>query len=263
MLIILLLFGVVLIALLAYYKKKLTFSGAITAVVVGSLISIGLGLFGLLLLGAFFFSSMIIGSIASSKKDLGIVDKGQRRDATQVLANGGVSAIIAIVYFIFPSELFICGFVASLAAANSDTWASEIGVHSKQLPLHLIEWTRVPPGTSGAITILGSIAAFAGSLFIVIFSIFLWSGTFSSIYVSLIILTLAGFLGNLFDTVLGGVWQVVYRCSQCSIETERRFHCNKKTIQIKGKSWMNNDFVNFGCTSFGAIIGILAAWLFL
>ncbi|WP_332632106.1 DUF92 domain-containing protein [Halalkalibacter flavus] len=261
--ILLLFMAVSLIAFFAYQKNKLTFGGAIAAVIVGGSISLGLGMYGLLLLGVFFCSSILIGSFHPNEKELDIVQKGQRRDAIQVLANGGVSAILALIYFVYPSQIFIFGFVASLAAATSDTWASELGSHSKKKPFHLFKRKRVSHGTSGAITLLGSAAAFSGSFLIVIFSIIFWWGPSYDSLILLFVLTLAGFLGNLLDTVLGGVWQVVYRCSVCSIETERENHCNMKTVRIKGKKWMNNDFVNLGCTGFGAAIGLLSGWLLL
>ena len=92
-----LIFGVFLLALVAYFKKKLTFSGSVASFFVGSVIALGLDIFGLLLLAVFFFSSTALGSFYKKTGD-DIVEKGQQRDAVQVLANGGVAAIFAFLY---------------------------------------------------------------------------------------------------------------------------------------------------------------------
>ncbi|MFC0473526.1 DUF92 domain-containing protein [Halalkalibacter kiskunsagensis] len=259
---IILLIGVFLLATIAYFKKKLTWSGAIAACFVGGFISIGFGLYGLLLLGMFFLSSTILGSLKDHNKESDIVEKGGHRDAIQVLANGGMASLLSLIYLIYPSPYLICGFVASLAAANSDTWASEIGPYSKYRPFHIIKRERVEVGTSGAITALGSSAAFAGSFLIVVLSIFFWWGDHYNSHILLIVLTLAGFIGNVVDTVLGAIWQVVYRCPSCSTETERKTHCSVKTVRVSGRGWVDNDIVNAGCTLIAALLGILIGWLF-
>ncbi len=237
----------------------------LAAFLVGGFVAVGFLLYGLLLLGLFFFSSTIISILKrkQEKKQEEISAKGDRRDAMQVVANGGVAAILSIVYLWYPSPVIICGFVASLAAANADTWASEIGSFSKNQPFHIIKWKRVPPGTSGAITTLGSAAAFAGSFVIVVFSIFFWWGSYYNSHVLLIALIVAGFAGNFFDTLMGASCQVVYRCPSCGLRTERNRHCDEKTVRIYGCRWINNDVVNIGCTVVGAILGIGAGYLLL
>ncbi|TWI57814.1 DUF92 domain-containing protein [Halalkalibacter nanhaiisediminis] len=263
--IIFLLVGVLIFSVYAFVTKKLTLSGAIAAAVVGSSITIGFQLFGLLLLALFFFSSNIFSALKRKqiKEIEEITEKGDRRDAMQVMANGGVAAILSVFYLLFPSPLIICGFVASLAAANADTWASEIGAFSKNQPFHLLKWRQVPPGTSGAITALGSAAAFAGSFIIVVFAIFFWWGSHYNSHLLLMALIVAGFIGNLFDTLLGALCQVVYRCPVCGLETERKIHCDELTERTYGVKWINNDMVNIGCTIVGAIGGIGAGWLLL
>ncbi|WP_245308175.1 DUF92 domain-containing protein [Halalkalibacter urbisdiaboli] len=248
--------AVILFALLAYLFKKLTKSGLIMASFVGASTLFGFGIQGLFLLAVFFISSTMWSSFQKEKKGNGIVEKGQQRDGGQVLANGGIAACMAILYGLFPSPYLIFGFVTSLAAANADTWASEIGTLSKQRPLHIITWKRVVAGTSGAVTAIGSAAAFAGSFLIVVCSIFFWWSNTSHSHVLLLVLTIAGFAGNLIDTVAGASIQVVYRCKECSVETEQLEHCQEKTERISGVSWINNDVVNLICTASGALIGI-------
>jgi uncharacterized protein (TIGR00297 family) len=252
-----------LIAILAFVKQKLTRSGMIAACIVGTFIVIGLHLYGLLLLGLFFISSTLLSSLKKESMSSEVTEKGGERDFVQVLANGGISALLAFIYLFFPSPIIICGFVGSLAAANSDTWASELGAYSKKNPVHLLKGRRVEAGTSGAMTALGTAAAIAGSFLIAVFAIFFWWGDYYNSHILLIVLTLTGFLGHFLDSLLGALWQVLYRCSACFLETERKEHCGQPTVQIKGRKWINNDIVNMGCTTSGAIIGIIFGLLIL
>ena len=256
----LLLIGVFSLALLAFVKKKLTISGALAACIVGSLIALGLKWFGLLLLGIFFFSSTLLGSLKGKKKNE-VIEKGNTRDAAQVLANGGVAAILATLYLFYPSLIIICGFVGCLAAANADTWATEVGAFSKTKPFHLLKKQRVEVGTSGAVTLLGSVAALAGSLTIAMAATYFWWGEMDSKVVLLIALTVAGFVGHFVDSLLGAVCQVIYRCSSCHIETERKRHCGRTTVKEKGIEWVNNDSVNIACTISGGLLGIAASFM--
>ncbi|WP_017728325.1 DUF92 domain-containing protein [Halalkalibacterium ligniniphilum] len=255
--------GVLVIALVAYRLKKLTKFGAVAAFFVGSIIAFGLGFFGLLLLGLFFGSSSFWSSYHQQKKENEITEKGERRDGWQVVANGGAAGIMALLYSIFPSPIWLSAFIASLAAANADTWASEIGSLSRRKPVHITKWKAVEPGTSGAVSPLGLASALAGSFFIVFFGIYLWWGGVIYSYGLLLLLTLAGFMGNLMDTFVGATGQVLYRCKQCGMDTERKTHCGMKTRKTFGIRWLNNDVVNGICTLTGAVIGALIGQMFL
>ncbi|ERN54815.1 DUF92 domain-containing protein [Alkalihalophilus marmarensis] len=255
--------GVVLLAAAAYYLKKLTVSGAVAAVVVGWCIAFGLGFYGLMVLAIFFITSSMWSSLWKGRKASDVTEKGDRRDAWQVAANGGVAALMALFYGFNPSPIWIFAFVSSLAAANADTWASEIGTLSRQRPLHILTWKRVEPGTSGAITALGSAAAFAGSFLISVFAILGWWSAYHNSHVLLIALTVVGFLGNIIDTLVGASFQVLYKCRECGIETEATEHCGSQTEYMSGLRWLNNDVVNIACTASGALLGIGVAWLLL
>ncbi|BAB05137.1 TIGR00297 family protein [Halalkalibacterium halodurans] len=261
--IVLALLGVLLLSVYAYKTKKLTLSGAISAFVVGALISFGLGFKGLLLLAIFFFTSGFWSRFYQERKENEITAKGSTRDGWQVLANGGFAAICALLFSILQDPIYICGFVASLAAANADTWASEVGPLAKRRPIHIIKWKPVDAGTSGAVSAIGTAAAFAGSFIIVVVSIFFWwSSSFASHHL-LFSLTLAGFLGNLFDTLVGATGQVLYQCPRCGLETERKIHCNGPTEKKYGLRFLNNDTVNAICTGTGALFGIVAGLILL
>ncbi|WP_027407799.1 DUF92 domain-containing protein [Anoxybacteroides tepidamans] len=229
------------VAVGGFLVRSLSVSGAVATVLVGLAVAYGFSWKGLLLLGAFFASSSFWSHFRKQQKQRVAekVEKGSQRDYIQVLANGSIPAFIGILSFLFPSSIWEGMFVVSIAAANADTWASEIGSISRHRPRLITTWKKTEPGTSGAVTMLGTLASFSGALVIAVIGAYLWSS------ISVVMISVIGFFGSVFDTYMGAVWQALYRCRVCGIETEKKEHCNKETVQIKGKPLINNDLVNW------------------
>lgn len=244
-------------------KGWLTLDGVITFIIVTSLI-FGFGglLWFLAGLPVLITGSLLSDFRAKEKAFLReIFQKGTPRDAGQVFANGGVAAIIAIgSYFVPHKNLFFLAYLASLAVANADTWATEIGVLSKTKPRLTTTWRPVEPGTSGAISLLGTIAAFLGSLTIYLFSALLIvigkvSLSISSIFIPVIV---GGIAGMFFDSLLGATIQGRYFCKKCKKFTEKSIHgCGSKTNLTGGCRWFTNDLVNVFSIAFGALIAFV------
>ncbi|MCC3356723.1 DUF92 domain-containing protein [Bacillus sp. REN16] len=234
----------IVVAAAGYRLKSLTFSGAIGTIIIGSAVSIGFGYRGLLLLGVFFASSSLWSKFKAKNKDnlKNKVAKGEQRDIIQVFANGGVAALASLLFVSTDSFVWLTFFIGSIAAANADTWASEIGTLSKKQPILLTKMKRVDAGTSGAVSSLGTIAGFLGSFLISAISFLVWPELSIPLLAGI---TLIGFCGNLIDTIIGATIQVVYRCSVCGMETEKRVHCGQETAYLKGLRYFNNDVVNF------------------
>ena len=238
-----------------YFYKLLTWSGSIAAIAIGIAVAIGFGVKGLLLLGFFFASSSFWSKFKRKNKSKMEErhEKGSQRDWQQVVANGGAAALFSLLYFVYQLPVFVIGFAIAIAAANSDTWASEIGSLSKRPPIFIRTLKRIDTGTSGAVSLLGTIAAILGSLLIAILSYYFFQ---LSLPLALVIFVF-GFLGNVIDTLLGAYFQVVYQCEACYAEVESIMHCGKKTKLIKGHSFFNNDFVNFFSGFLAATIGLI------
>ncbi|MFJ5715367.1 DUF92 domain-containing protein [Neobacillus sp. NPDC093127] len=237
-----------------YLLKSLTISGAVAAVLVGLAVYLGFGVNGLFLLGAFFLSSSLWSKYKSSQKRTieEKLAKGATRDWRQVLANGGAAGLFSIIHYISDDSTWLVGFAVSLASANSDTWASEIGSLSKKNPIYIRTFKRIDKGTSGAVSILGSLAALAGSLLISLISFWL----FHLEFIFCLLIFLSGYFGNVIDTLMGAFYQQVFRCTHCGIETEKRLHCHLPTIRIKGSPIMDNDMVNFLSGFLAALMAI-------
>lgn len=258
-----------LIALAAYAARSLSASGALAATLLGG-IMFGLG--GLpwaaLLIG-FFASSSILSRLFKGRKT-GLNEKyskGSRRDASQVFANGGVAGLLVILLALFPAAtwLWACG-AAALAAANADTWATELGVLNKSRPRLITTWKAVEKGTSGGISLAGTLAALAGAGLIALLAVIFWpesAGEASLVRMAgrFGVITLAGLGGSLVDSLLGATLQAIYYCPACDKETEHHpLHtCGTHTRQMRGLVWLNNDAVNWACALSGAALALTVA----
>ena len=264
----LLLYGFLLtifIALLAYRARSLSKSGAFAAIFLGTII---FGLGGIpwaVLLLTFFFTSSAL-SRAFKKRKQGLNEKyskGDQRDAGQVFGNGGLAAAFVLFHFFYPeSNISWIGFAASLAAVNADTWATELGVLNPTPP-HMITnlRKRVEKGTSGGVSLVGTLASLAGSALIALLATLLVpTDSLITDHWSLFLpITLAGLAGSLFDSLLGATVQAMYFCPKDNKETEKHpLHtCGTETTHLRGWKWLTNDWVNFVCGGFGAVVAIV------
>lgn len=223
------------IALLAYRRNSLSFSGSIGAVVLGTSLYFfgGVYLSGIMI--SFFISSSILTKYKDEEKSVfeDINEKTGGRDYLQVIANGGLGFIYALLYYLTKDPLFIVAYSTAFAAANADTWSSEVGVLSSRPPISILNFKKAEKGMSGAVSLLGIAAAFCGSMFITfVFFIgyilnFGWN--FKVIYYSILI-TLAGFSGSIIDSYLGALIQAKYKCVICGKITEKKIHHEKKLL---------------------------------
>lgn len=245
-----------LVALAARRVGALSASGAVAAAAVGFLLFGMGGWRGALALLLFFISSSALSRVGKRRKEALSFEKGGERDAGQVLANGGVAALCAALLPVSPdTSVMVAALLGALAAANADTWATEIGALARRSPVLITTLQPAPTGASGAISAPGTAAALAGA-FLIGLTALLWQ-TGSAGFLAV---TAGGFAGSLFDSLLGATVQAQYRCPVCGKLTERRIHCDDQpTERARGLAWMNNDAVNALATAFGAVTAALLA----
>ncbi|MGN6030090.1 MAG: DUF92 domain-containing protein, partial [Thermomicrobiales bacterium] len=193
-----------LIAGAAWRVRALAPSGALAAIVTGALLVGGGGWWAGVLLGTFFVSSSALSRTGSRPEGSLLQARGSQRDAIQVAANGGVAAICALALAISGAAMWAVGIAASLAAANADTWATELGRLSGRRPRSIVTFRSVPPGASGGVSFAGTIAAFAGAALVGIVAVIGWSNHWlanpaadSDVARLLMIVTGCGFAGSL------------------------------------------------------------------
>jgi uncharacterized protein (TIGR00297 family) len=256
------------IGLVAERRGSLTRNGAAGAVLTGTTI-FGFGdlSWGLTLI-YFFLSSTFLSHFKEREKSAVAADKfskGSRRDLSQALANAGVASAAALASGLrgqeAPAPALLAAFVGAMATANGDTWATEVGTLSQQLPRLITSGQPVVPGTSGGVTLLGTGAALAGAASVGLVAETLGASKKTALRGRLPLLgLLGGMAGTLTDSVLGATVQAMYWCPRCQKETERRVHgCGQETEHLRGLRWLDNDGVNFVSTAAGAVVAALAA----
>ncbi len=239
-----------LIAGIAYNLRLLTGAAAVTAFCIGCL-AYGFGQLTFSVPLVFFFvSSSLLSRIQNDHKAGAVlcVAKPGARDSVQVLANGGVPVILLLLWTYSQEPLFCLLYVTALAAATADTWATELGALSSGVPRLIWGFNKVPAGTSGGVTTLGTFAALSGaSIVIALGALFLFLEHGYRLPGTVLLVMLgASLFGQLLDSFLGCLVQVKYRCSACGSTTERKEHCPDRPVErTAGIVAVNNDTVNF------------------
>jgi uncharacterized protein (TIGR00297 family) len=221
-------------------------SGLVAAATVGALVWIFAGWQGVLVLLAFFIPSVAISRLGRARKRA-LVDIGKQgpRDAMQVLANGGVATLAAVLSHWFGAPM-LAALAGAFAAASADTWATEIGTLAKGTPRSILTFKPLPSGISGGITWQGSLAQIAGAAVVALAA---------TLIVPFWPVLAGGVAGSIVDSVLGATLQTLRFCPQCRRECETDPHvCGTSTVVRRGIRWFDNDAVNFAATLTGAAI---------
>lgn len=205
-------------------KRKLTFKAAITAAIIGLLVLQTAQLKGILMLMTFFVLSVLA---TAHKKEVkaklhpdNLADKG--RNSKQVLANGGVAGLAAMLAIVDPRHhaLYIMMMAASLASALADTLSSELGMVYGRRFYNILTLKKEANGLDGVVSVEGFFMGAAGSCIIA----FIYPG-FNK---AGLIVFLAGVIGNVADSILGAA--------------------------LERKHFIGNNTVNFLNTLFAALI---------
>lgn len=242
---------------LAWRARMLDASGAIASTVLGTIV-FGLGgwQWAVLLL-VFFYTSSSLSKTFKARKVQYNADyaKGDRRDAGQVAANGAVAAAFVMLHLLEPGAAWPwIGFGGALAAANADTWATELGVLAGSRPRLITNLKRlVDTGASGGISLAGTLAALGGSLLIATGAALLSDSLDSR---DVLAIAVGGLVGSIADSVLGATIQAMYYCPTDKRETEKHplHSCGTPTKLVRGWRWVTNDWVNGACTGTGALL---------
>lgn len=221
--------------------RWLTPDGVAAALGVGLLVTWRFSWAGLALLGACLISGSLLSQFAERR--------APRRNARQVIANGGVAALAACLGSL-PAA------AGALAAATADTWATEIGAFSPFPPRLIATGERVARGTSGGVTALGTLGGVAGAIVMGV----LTRGVAPRGHgPGVLAVTGAGVAGLVLDSLLGATLQGRYLCPGCDARFERgNTVCHEAVRLVGGWRWLDNDAVNLTATLCGAVVAVLA-----
>lgn len=216
--------------LLSVKVGKLTLPAALVGGLIGFLVFAGAGYAGILVLGAFFMMGVLATSHKKEVKARIVVNDPhpEKRNAGQVLANGGMAALMGLLALADPvhTQVYILMLAASLASAAADTLSSELGMVYGRNFYHILTFKKDQKGLDGVVSIEGTLLGAAGAAVIAgIHSLFFDFGKDS------LLIILAGIVGNLVDSILGA--------------------------SLERKHLINNDVVNFLNTLAAALVALL------
>ncbi len=223
---------------LALWRRALTPAGTLLAwAMCLAICRIG-GLPAFLILAVTFLATVAADRLAGKRADpSGLRRKSGRRDAVRVLCNVGVGAVMILLYGVTGAPRLILAYAAVMAESLSDSLASKLGPLGKGKTVDICSFHEVGVGLSGGVLCL------------------LFPGADEKVA---LLVAAIGFLGCLFDSVLGSRIQVKYRCPVCGALTERDRHCDVPGKVERGWRWVNNDTVNLLSNLFVAVLAILA-----
>lgn len=220
------------VAALGYRARTVSMSGAVTGAIIGTIIFASLGWRGWLLLFLTFVAASVCSRLGLRRKTLlGIAEeRGGRRGAGNAIANTGVAALCALLALLTTSAgTSRLAFVAALAAAGSDTIASEIGKAWGRRTWSITSLTHVPPGTSGAMSVEGTAAGIVGALALGFAGSLLGLVPESAV----VMIAIASLAGSLLESWLGAT--------------------------LEGPGVLNNDMLNFINSATAAFVAVLLA----
>ena len=239
--------------LVAYRTGALDASGALAgAALAWMLLALG-GLAWSAPALAFFVLSSAVSRVGRRRKsDAQALDqKGPRRDAGQVLANGGVAGLaLAATAFVDAPWLF-GAFVGAFAAAAADTWGTEVGTLVGGPTRRLGVGPRVPAGASGGMSVAGTAGGVVGAVSVVGAAALVadvgWAAGVALVGVAV--------AASAVDSVLGATVQARYRTASGALSESPR---HDRQPVARGARWIDNDAVNWACTVVGGAGGALA-----
>lgn len=224
-------------------------SGAFAGTLVGAAVLVFGGVGAAAVLVLFFVTASALSALPPA---------GERsaRNARQVMANGSVAALAAVLSGLGAPA--VTAFLGAIAAATADTWATEIGVRWGRRPRSLLTLRRQPPGTSGAVSLPGTVAALAGALAVGFAGLWWLAGIDGR---AALAIAVAGFGGSLVDSLLGAGPQAVYSCGHCGATPQVARHdgCPVVAKRIAGVAGLDNDAVNWIATGTGAAVAVLVS----
>jgi uncharacterized protein (TIGR00297 family) len=134
------------------------------------------------------------------KQELGTAERREGRKASQVLANLGVATACAALSMLSHHRTgFLLAMAAALSEAAADTVSSELGQAFSARPRLVTTWRSVPPGTDGAVSLVGTMAGIVAAG--IVSSVCALGGLFPPQW--LLISTGAAIFGMIVDSFLG------------------------------------------------------------
>lgn len=214
-------------------------------------------IWGAVLVGYFVLSSLVtrLGAARKAVRTASVLPDAAGRNARQVVANGGVYAVLLVLAAVTDDPRWSVAALGALSAAAADTWATEIGTLWGGTPRMILTGRAMAPGASGGITLAGTAATVVAAALLAVLAPGIIPASSEANGTAVFAVLCGGIGGSVADSVLGATVQSKRWCEQCRTWTERRVHtCQYRTQHASGLRWMSNDLVNLLATITGAAI---------
>ena len=214
-----------LFAVLARMLRGVTTGGALAGAISCYVLYLGGGRGAFAALVTVFGLAWITTRLGYQRKlRLGTAEKREGRNASQVLANLGIATACAALHILNPDNtVFLLALTAALSEAAADTVSSEVGQAFSEKARLITDWTSVPAGTNGAVSLTGTWAGIAAAA--IVTSVCVFSGLLPWRWLAISLG--AAILGMFADSFLGA-W-------------------------LERRGVLNNDSVNFLSTAVAAL----------
>ncbi|MEM0017903.1 MAG: DUF92 domain-containing protein [Candidatus Korarchaeum sp.] len=240
---------------IGYSRGTVDRGGLIAGIIVGSLFVLTGGYAAVTMLLTFFLIGSIFTKYKYSYKEgmKAAEPRGGARGWRNVFSNLFFPSLALLLYYINANRIYLIAFLSSISCSLADTLASELGPLDRRGPWMITNLRKVPHGTSGAISIVGTLSSFLGA-----FVIPLEALSFGMVDLTTFVLSSTlGFLSSLFDSFLGATLQARFLCERDGSVVEDPSSCQDRVIRLSGLPWINNHSVNLISTGFGFLIAIM------
>jgi uncharacterized protein (TIGR00297 family) len=222
----------------------LTPEGFAHSLALGTMLWTTLGWRGWTVCVLYLFLGQLVTKVGFDEKEsLGIAEgRGGRRGPENVwgsaftgvlCASAAAQALKSGVPFLgLTSDVWILGYVASLATKLADTFASEIGKAYGKTTFLITTLQPVSRGTEGAVSLEGTLASIVGGFALSVYA-YLAVGLITSLQ-GVGVATFAAFVATMIESLIGATLQ-----------------------EKEGLGWMSNEVVNFFNTLIGAAVAML------
>ena len=256
---------VVAFALVAIGAKAIDKRGFLASLAVGYPILLGGGLQWFVIVATFFVLGVAFTWYRYEyKKSIGSAqEKGGTRNWPNILANGGIAALLGLGEFLGGGLAFSVLYIGSVSAAASDTVATELGLLNRSPPRLVTDLRKaVSPGTSGGVSPMGLVGTMLASSLIGVVAAGLGVANGLPAFEVAAVSIFGGVVGSLADSVAGATFQRKSFCTVCGKPSENLEHCGEPTRFSSGAKFVDNHVVNVLATVFGAL-GALGLYLLL
>lgn len=239
----------IILAIIAYKTKSLTFKGTILALILGTIVYY-------LCLEAYIVLLFYFLLIITIEKFV-LKSKREKRNSWQVLSNFIFAFISLIMLFCIGKHRYFVLYCSMISVSLCDTLASTLGTRYAKNVYSILKLKKCDKGVSGGISFCGCISGALGSA-IISFMYYLLSFRNSTIPIisDILLIFLLGVFGMIIDSVLGDLAQKKYYCVDCKKETDNEICCGKNSIPV-GKQLLTNSQVNIISEGVVFIIGLL------